>query len=148
MEYVPGKNLKNFLEEHGLLTLDEVMRIINPVMNAVEVIHERNMIHRDISPSNIMILPDGKVKLLDFGAVREVSAETQTLSTMSSVYKYGYSPIEQQTRDMKQGTYSDVYALCATIYKMLTGITPPSPFARLSGEEILLPPSQVMTLSA
>lgn len=143
MEYVPGKNLKNFLEEHGLLTLDEVMRIINPVMNAVEVIHERNMIHRDISPSNIMILPDGKVKLLDFGAVREVSAETQSLSTMSSVYKYGYSPIEQQTRDMKQGTYSDVYALCATIYKMLTGITPPSPFARLSGEEILLPPSQV-----
>lgn len=143
MEYVPGKNLKNFLEEHGLLTLDEVMRIINPVMNAVEVIHERNMIHRDISPSNIMILPDGKVKLLDFGAVREVSAETQSLSTMSSVYKYGYSPIEQQTRDLKQGTYSDVYALCATIYKMLTGITPPSPFARLSGEEILLPPSQV-----
>ena len=143
MEYVPGKNLKNFLEEHGLLTLDEVMRIINPVMNAVEVIHERNMIHRDISPSNIMILPDGKVKLLDFGAIREVSAETQSLSTMSSVYKYGYSPIEQQTRDLKQGTYSDVYALCATIYKMLTGITPPSPFARLSGEEILLPPSQV-----
>ena len=143
MEYVPGKNLKIFLEEHGLLTLDEVMRIINPVMNAVEVIHERNMIHRDISPSNIMILPDGKVKLLDFGAVREVSAETQSLSTMSSVYKYGYSPIEQQTRDLKQGTYSDVYALCATIYKMLTGITPPSPFARLSGEEILLPPSQV-----
>ena len=67
------------------------------------------MIHRDISPSNIMILPDGKVKLLDFGAVREVSAETQSLSTMSSVYKYGYSPIEQQTRDMKQGSWKWVY---------------------------------------
>lgn len=143
MEYIPGQNLKHFLEEHGKLSFDEVMTIITPVLNAVEMIHERNMIHRDISPSNIMILPDGKVKLLDFGAVREVSAETQSLSTMSSVYKYGYSPIEQQTRDMRQGTFSDVYAICATIYKMLTGFIPPSPFARLSGEEILIPPSKM-----
>ncbi len=143
MEFVPGQNLKHYLDNHGRLPITEVLKLTIPVMDALEKIHERDLIHRDISPSNIMILPDGKVKLLDFGAVREMSVETQSLSTMSSVYKYGYSPIEQQTRDMKQGTYSDVYALCATIYKMLTGIIPPSPFARLSGDEILLPPSQV-----
>ncbi len=143
MEFVPGQNLSHYLEEHGRLSITEVITLSIPIMNALEKIHEKQLIHRDISPSNIMILPDGKVKLLDFGAVREISIETQSLSTMSSVYKYGYSPIEQQTRDMKQGPYSDVYALCATIYKMLTGIIPPSPIARLSGDEILLPPSQL-----
>ena len=143
MEFVPGQNLKHFLEKDRRLSIGEVKRIMLPVMNAVEMIHSKHLIHRDISPSNIMLVPDGKVKLLDFGAAREVSFETQYMSTMSSVYKYGYSPIEQQTRDMKQGTYSDVYALSATIYRMLTGIVPPSPFARLSGSETLLLPSQM-----
>ena len=142
MEFVQGQDLRHYLKDRGRLSFQEAMSIAAPVMNALEKIHAMNMIHRDISPSNIMILPDRRVKLLDFGAVREVSMETQSLTTMSAVYKYGYSPIEQQTRDMKQGTFSDVYALCATIYQMLTGTIPPSPFARLSRNEILIPPSQ------
>ena len=143
MEFVPGQNLKQFLEEGKRLSITEVKTIVLPVMNALEMIHSKHLIHRDISPSNIMLISDGKVKLLDFGAVREVSLETQYMSTMSSVYKHGYSPIEQLTRDMRQGTYSDIYALSATIYRMLTGIVPPSPFARLSGSDTLLPPSKI-----
>lgn len=142
MEYVQGRNLKEYLQERGHLSYEESMTIAVPVMNALEKIHARGMIHRDVSPSNIMIMSDGRIKLLDFGAAREMSLDPQGLTTMSAVYKYGYSPIEQLTRDMPQGPYSDIYALCATIYEMLTGSTPPSPFARLQNDT-LLPPSQL-----
>ena len=143
MEYVEGINLKQYMQQHGRFTMEEVMPVMIPVMNALEKIHDRKMIHRDVSPSNIMIMKDGRVKLLDFGAARDLSMEMQNMTTMSAVYKYGYSPIEQQTRDMEQGAYSDIYALCATIYEMLTGETPPSPFMRLQQKkDPLVPPSQ------
>ena len=143
MEYVEGINLKQYMQQHGRFTMEEVMPVMIPVMNALEKIHDRKMIHRDVSPSNIMIMRDGRVKLLDFGAARDLSMEMQNMTTMSAVYKYGYSPIEQQTRDMEQGAYSDIYALCATIYEMLTGETPPSPFMRLQQKkDPLAPPSQ------
>ena len=115
MEFVEGWNLKQYLQQKGRLTLNEVMPIVMPVMNALEKIHAKNMIHRDVSPSNIMILKDGRVRLLDFGAARDVSMETQNMTTMSAVYKYGYSPIEQLTMGMKQGPVTDIYALCAPI---------------------------------
>lgn len=143
MEFVEGENLKQYLQKRGRLTLEESMPIIMPVMNALEKIHSRGMIHRDVSPSNIMILPDGRVRLLDFGAARDVSLETQNMTTMSAVFKHGYSPIEQLTQGMHQGPYTDIYALCATLYEMLTGSVPPSPFARLYEGGKLIPPSQM-----
>ena len=141
MEFVEGQNLKQYLQQHGRLTMNETMPIILPVMNALAKIHSKGMIHRDISPSNIMILPDGRVRLLDFGAAREVTLDSQTMTTMSAVYKYGYSPIEQLTNGMKQGPFTDIYALCATIYEMLTGTIPPSPFTRYYEGDNLVPPS-------
>ncbi len=141
MEFVEGHNLKQYLQQYGRLPIETVMVIIMPVMNALEKIHSKGMIHRDISPSNIMILPDGRVRLLDFGAAKEVSLETVNMTTMSAVFKYGYSPIEQLTHGMKQGPYTDIYALCATIYEMLTGNTPPSPFQRAYEGVALVPPS-------
>ena len=116
MEFVEGQNLKQYLRRNGRLPMDTVMAIAMPVMNALEKIHDRGMIHRDISPSNIMILPDGRVRLLDFGAAKEVSLETINMTTMSAVYKYGYYPIEQLTQVMTQGSYKDIYALCSTMY--------------------------------
>ena len=101
MEFVEGQNLKQYLQQHGRLTMNETLPIIIPVMNTLEKIHARNMIHRDVSPSNIMITPDGRVRLLDFGAAREVQLDSQTMTTMSAVYKYGYSPIEQLMNGMK-----------------------------------------------
>ena len=143
MEFVEGQNLKEYLQQHGRLTMNEAMPIVMPVMNTLEKIHGRNMIHRDVSPSNIMITPDGRVRLLDFGAAREVQLDTQNLTTMSAVYKYGYSPIEQQTMGMKQGPYTDIYALCATIYEMLTGSVPPNPIKRAYEGDQLVPPSRM-----
>ena len=143
MEFVEGQNLKEYLQQHGRLTMNEAMPIVMPVMNTLEKIHGRNMIHRDVSPSNIMITPDGRVRLLDFGAAREVQLDTQNLTTMSAVYKYGYSPIEQQTMGMKQGPYTDIYALCATIYEMLTGSVPANPFLRAYEGARLVPPSEM-----
>ena len=143
MEFVEGRNLKEYLKQHGRLTMEEAMPIILPVMNTLEKIHGRNMIHRDVSPSNIMITPDGRVRLLDFGAAREVQLDAQNLTTMSAVYKYGYSPIEQQTMGMKQGPYTDIYALCATIYEMLTGTVPPNPLKRAYEGDQLVPPSRM-----
>ena len=143
MEFVEGQNLKQYLQQHGRLTMNETLPIIIPVMNTLEKIHARNMIHRDVSPSNIMITPDGRVRLLDFGAAREVQLDSQNLTTMSAVYKYGYSPIEQQTMGMKQGPYTDIYALCATIYEMLTGSVPPNPIKRAYEGDQLVPPSRM-----
>lgn len=143
MEYVEGQNLRDYMRLHGRLSMDAAMAIIIPVMDTLEKLHGDEMIHRDISPTNIMVLPDNRVKLLDFGAVRDFSPESQTLTTMSAVYKKGYSPIEQQTTDMEQGTYSDIYALCATLYEMLTGSLPPSPFLRIAGTGQLIPPSSM-----
>ena len=139
MDYVEGQNLKQYLSRRGRLSIEETMAIAMPVMSALEKIHMRGMIHRDVSPSNIMILPDGRVRLLDFGAARDIDLERKHMTTMSSVYKDGYSPIEQQTRDMPQGAFSDIYALCATMYEMLTGNTPPSPFIRIRDDTLVLP---------
>ena len=143
MEFVRGQNLKQYLQQHGRMTLEQTMAIIIPVMNALEKIHANNMIHRDISPSNIMILPDGRVRLLDFGAAKEISFETVGLTTMSSVYKYGYSPIEQQMRGMRQGPFTAIYALCATMYEMLTGRIPAQPSQRTYEGVPLVPLSEL-----
>ena len=143
MEFVEGITLKQYLKEHGKLTMDEAMPIIVPIIGALEKIHDKGMIHRDVSPSNIMVLPDGRVRLLDFGAVKEVSQHTQNLTAMSSVYKFGYSPIEQQTMGLRQGPYTDVYALCATLYEMLTGAVPPSALKRSVEGDSLVPPSSL-----
>ncbi len=143
MEFVNGINLKQLMRQHGRFSTEEVMPIMIPVMNILEKIHGKNMIHRDVSPSNIMInMKDGRIWLLDFGAAREISLNNHNMTAMSAVYKLGYSPIEQLKKGIKQGPYTDVYALCATIYEMLTGTKPPSPINRLSDAEQLLPLSE------
>ena len=143
MEFVEGITLKQYMKEHGKLTMDEAMPIIVPIMGALEKIHDKGMIHRDVSPSNIMVLPDGRVRLLDFGAVKEVTPQTQNLTTMSAVYKHGYSPVEQLTMGMRQGAFTDIYALCATIYEMLTGSVPPPALTRSVEGDTLVPPSKL-----
>ena len=139
-EFVEGQTLIQYLQKHGCLTMEESMAIIAPVMNALEKIHARNMIHRNVSPSNIMILPDGRVKLMEFRAARNATMEPEYMSA-AVLFKYDYAPIEQLTRKAEQGPYTDVYALCATLYRMLTGSTPPSSLLRIY-EDNLVPPSK------
>ena len=129
MEYLEGKDLKKHLEENGeKISPEQAVKIILPVLNALKDMHRDKLIHRDISPDNIYMCNNGKVKLLDFGAARlEVEDAEKSLSVM---VKRGYAPKEQYISRSKQGPWTDVYALCATMYKMITGEIPSESVAR------------------
>lgn len=139
MEYVDGVTLKQTLKNRGgRLPVEETLSIVTPVMDSLAQVHEAGLIHRDISPDNIMLTERG-AKLIDFGAAREyASAEDRSRSV---IFKMGYAPYEQYQSRGEQGPWTDVYALCATIYKCITGETPPEALERM-GEDPLLPPSR------
>lgn len=103
-------------------------------MRSLDEVHKRGLIHRDISPDNIMVLPDGKVRLLDLGAAKEISIENNGNSQL--VTKKGFSPAEQYMDSGKIGTWTDVYALCATIYYCITGKLVPDAMERLMGDTL------------
>lgn len=136
MEYLDGVDLKNYLKENGTLTPEEIVRLLAPVMASLRKIHKQGLIHRDISPDNIMIMSNS-VKLLDFGAARNVSAEAN--KSLSVMLKPGYAPEEQYRSKGIQGPWTDVYALCATMYKCITGITPDDATQRVFSDDVKYP---------
>ena len=145
MEYVEGESLKQYLEKVGKMTVEESLPIILDVLHALEAAHSVNMLHRDVAPDNIYLIPvpdhpkQFKVKLLDFGAARFMTTtKTRSLTTL---YKDGYAPEEQYRSRGNQGTWTDVYAVGATFYKMLTGITPDTGPDRYQNDT-LKPPSK------
>ena len=140
MDYVAGDNLKKYLADNGG-RLDEgtVLALMKPVLESLYEIHKQGLIHRDISPDNIMFDIDGTIKLIDFGAVRGSSAEMDMTYTV--MLKHGYAPQEQYYTKGNQGPWTDIYSLCATMYKMLTGAVPPNCIERMS-EDSYIPPSQ------
>ena len=136
MEYLDGITLKDYLKNNGVLSAEKTVELLMPVMMSLKKVHAQGMIHRDISPDNIMLVGN-KVKLLDFGAARNVSAnENKSLSIM---LKPGYAPEEQYRSKGHQGPWTDVYALCATMYKCITGITPDDATQRVFSDEVKLP---------
>ncbi|MCD8021081.1 MAG: serine/threonine protein kinase [Clostridiales bacterium] len=143
MEYLDGINLKQYLEQNGPFSVNELLELLEPVMHSLEEIHRAGLIHRDISPDNIMILlngKNGKVKLMDFGAARDYTEYGQ--QSMSVVLKHGYAPVEQYQSHGVQGPWTDIYALSATIYKCITGQTPVESIQRTMGDT-LMPPSRM-----
>ena len=135
MEYVEGIDLKRYIRmRNRTLTASEALNILKPVMEALSHVHEAGLVHRDITPDNIMILPDGSAKLLDFGAVREVldaDADKQLSQATEAILKQGFAPMEQYQNKGSLGPWTDVYALCATMYYCITGRVPPDAPARL-----------------
>ena len=121
MEYLDGTNLNDYIKSNGALEAEEVFKLMIPIMESLRKIHDIKLIHRDISPDNIMFLKSGKLKLMDFGSARYFSKENNNKSVM---VKQGYAPIEQHQSDGNQGPWTDVYGLCATMYKCITGKTP------------------------
>ena len=116
MEFLEGMDLDEYLHIHGRMSFDEAFVLLKQIMLSLGRIHAEGLIHRDISPSNIKILQDGTAVLLDFGAAREFDSNDER--SMSIILKPGYAPPEQYG-SRGQGKSTDVYALCATIYKMI-----------------------------
>ena len=136
MEYVKGIDLRQYIRmQNRALTEKEILPLLRPVLYALHKVHGAGLIHRDIAPDNIMILPDGTAKLLDFGAAREVEPGQAAMESTEAILKHGFAPIEQYSRRGNLGPWTDVYALCATIYYCLTGKLPDSAAERVMGED-------------
>ena len=144
MDYVAGENLSLWLKHSGgKLPEEKVLKLISPLIGSLQKLHEKGIIHRDISPDNLILQPDGSIMLVDFGAARTVVLEQEAESAVQSmtvVLKPGYAPIEQYSSHGRQGPWTDVYAFCATLFRMLTGAAPADPGTRAdtdNDEEIL-----------
>lgn len=135
MEYLDGQTLKQYLKvKGGKIPADELLRMMKPLIASLGKLHAQGLIHRDISPDNIMIMKDGSIKILDFGGARDFVS--QNGKSMSVLVKHGYAPEEQYRSRGDQGPWTDVYALCATMYRCITGKIPPEALDRLYEDEL------------
>lgn len=135
MEYISGINLGAYADKYGgKIETRRVLSMLRQPMLSLERVHRQQLIHRDISPENIMISDDGAVKLIDFGAAKTTLNDSKASTTL--LLRPGYAPIEQYRSRGEQGPWTDVYALCATIYRAITGITPPEAPDRITSDEL------------
>ncbi len=129
LEYVEGKSLSEWLKGRNKPPNEkELQEIIKPIFEALQAVHEKNYAHRDIAPDNIFIRPNGDAVLLDFGAAKQIIG--QYSRTMNLIVKDGYSAPEQYYTEGKQGPWTDVYALSATLYRIISGKRPVDAMAR------------------
>ena len=138
MEYVGGETLSaHAARTGGRMNAQEFMRLMLPLIGDLRYVHAAGVIHRDISPDNIMIQPDGTLKLIDFGTARQFSQEETQPSAV--IARVSYAPGEQYDRNGRQGPWTDVYSLCATMYHCVTGAPPDSAVQRLFLDELKAP---------
>ena len=128
MEYLDGETLGAYLKREGPIPEDQAVDMIRPIMESLITVHAEGLIHRDIAPDNIFLTKTGETKLIDFGASRY--ATTTHSRSLTVIVKPGYSPEEQYRSRSDQGPHTDVYAVAATLYKMITGKTPPDAMER------------------
>jgi serine/threonine protein kinase len=133
MEYLDGGSFEDLIKQYGALSEQRAKELILPIIDALEIVHKANLLHLDINPKNIMLRRNQSPVLIDFGIskyLEDGSGNQNTKTTSSIGYSEGYSPIEQSSfgssiADFTKAT--DIYSICATIYKMVTGFTPPTP---------------------
>ncbi|MGN1318424.1 MAG: PASTA domain-containing protein [Lachnospirales bacterium] len=140
MEFLSGISIKDMLKANTVLDYPTAKEVVVEMLYILKEVHSDNIIHRDIAPDNIFITDSGEFKLLDFGAARY--ATTVHSKSLSVILKPGYAPEEQYRSHGNQGPWTDIYALAATFYKMITGITPPESMERRTGDN-LVPPSKL-----
>ena len=136
MDFVEGKTLMELLREKGPLPYEEVIKYIVPVLDVLDKVHQEHIIHRDIAPDNIKVNGDDVV-LLDFGSAR--TATTHYSKSMSVLVKPGYSPWEQYSSKGNQGPWTDVYAIAAVMYHLITGKIPKDSCYRVDDDDLKTP---------
>lgn len=143
MEYLKGKTLKCFVRENGgKVDEDVAIHVACSVLEALQHVHAVGIIHRDISPDNIYICDNMEVKLIDFGALKQEIAEVN--KSTSIILKYGFAPPEQYTSNSReQGAWTDIYAVGATVYYILTGLIPQDSIMRMM-EDVLVPLEEII----
>lgn len=134
MEYIESVTMRQYVKYNGCLQYQELIELLAPVIQAMIQIHKRGILHRDISPDNLLFGLDNEVRLIDFGAVSAIGEMPEHTKTV--ILKKGYAPPEQYLAEGEQGPWTDVYAMAATLYMGLTGQRPVDSVARLQGEEL------------
>lgn len=143
MDYIDGRSLSEIVRKHPL-TEQSALDYIRQVSSALQYVHSNNRLHLDIKPANIMITAQGKAVLIDFGASKQYDEENGENTSTLMGKTPGYAPPEQMYNDVSRFTpATDIYALGATLYKMLTGITPPAANLLISGETLQPLPNNI-----
>ncbi len=135
MEYERGVNLEQAIDAGVAFGEAELLGIVHPILDGLELVHGEGFIHRDIKPENVLLRKDGSPVLLDFGSAREsLAGESPTLTTLVTP---GYAPFEQYQDDRhsaKQGPWSDIYSLAATVYRVIQGEGPVDALTRVNSK--------------
>lgn len=130
MPYIEGDTLQKIVEQKGPIIYEDAVNYMAQISDGVGYIHNKNILHRDIKPDNIMITAEHKAILIDFGSAREFEHDKTQIHT--SILTHGYAPTEQYTKNSRKGAYTDIYAIGATLYYILTGVVPIEAAARLT----------------
>lgn len=137
MEFLDGLTLRDYMKtRENVVDCETALNIMSAVCDITAELHRKKILHRDIAPDNIFLCTGGDIKLLDFGAARFAGKDNR----MTKVLKMGYAPLEQYSALTEQGRYTDIYALGATLYRMLTGVMPEEATDR-EEEDRLVPPA-------
>ena len=134
MDYIQGETLAKRIKEAGPMSWPHVKAFLLPVAASMQKVHDAGLIHRDLSPDNLMIQPDGQIRILDLGAAKDLSLHSGASSMQ--VAKGGFSPVEQYVMRGNSGPWTDVYSLAATAYYALTGVIPPSAVDRMEKDTL------------
>ena len=132
MEFVNGITLKEYTASNGTITPNQAVYILKKLLPSLDILHKYNIIHRDITPENIMLCLNGDVKLIDFGSARYFSEDTE--DNYSVILKPGFAPLEQYQRNGNQGAWTDIYSLALSLYYGMTLNIPYDPMTRLDDD--------------
>ena len=131
MEFVHGASMKSYAETSSAISPAQAVYIAQKLLPSLQILHQRGVIHRDVSPDNIMLCADGSVKLIDFGSARYIQDRT---CSMSVILKQGFAPLEQYQRRGAQGGWTDIYSFGASLFYAMTLVTPEDPLTRLEDD--------------
>ena len=135
MDYYEGRSLGDYLTQlDGPVNADAAASLLLPVLDGLQFVHDRGVLHRDVKPHNIDMTGTGRMILLDFGAARQAAGER--VESISVVLSEGYAPLEQYQKNSPQGPWTDIYGVGATLYRMLKGTPPPVALDRLGADPL------------